>query len=175
MTVKRIGFTYGVIIGLFLVIYGYLYRVAKLESFPLTIWVFYIALPVGAFLAQRAFQRARDGVFRWRQAAGTSAWVSCVGSAIYCSFVYVYNAFVDDSLVRSIYENTLAQATQKGLSGAELESTLAWARTLSDPAVFSLFVFVQLTLFGIITSSVAGVFLSRRARTAASVAHPAVT
>lgn len=161
MTLTTIGLRYGLVLAAGLIAYGILFRVAKVHySSPLA-WIFYAMPPIGASLALWAFGSVNDSPPSLLKSAGLVAMVVAIGSALYSAFVFVYNRFIDDSLLVAVRSDRVASLGERGLAGEELASAVERVRLATAPAVFSLNVFIALFVFGVL-SSVVIAFLSSR-------------
>ena len=160
--IKQIALRYGLYLGLFLLIYGLFYRLAEVSySSPLG-YIFYIALPIGVFLAIRRFKRGASTA-TFKNCFIIGAIVVIIGSAIYSLFVYVYNKFVDDALLRTIREENIEKIGNKGtLTEDQVEQSLKLVDILSQPGAFSITIFIQLLVFGIITALLLVWFMTRK-------------
>lgn len=161
MTLTTIGLRYGLVLAAGLIAYGILFRVLNIPySSPLT-WIFYLMLPVGGWLAVRALASAADAPPSLLRFAGFIALVMATGAGLYSGFVFVYNRFIDDSLLVAVRSDRVSRLHAGGLSGDELASSLARVELASTPAVFSLNVFIALFVFGVLSSLVVALLVSR--------------
>ncbi|WP_430969090.1 DUF4199 domain-containing protein [Spongiimicrobium sp. 2-473A-2-J] len=159
---RQIALRYGLYLGLFLFVYGLFYRLAEVShSSPLG-YIFYIALPIGVFLAIRQFKR-RNSMANFKNSFIISAIVVIIGSAIYSLFVYVYNKFIDDGLLKIIREENMEKIGNNGtLTEDQVEQSLKLVDILSQPGAFSITIFIQLLVFGIITALLLVWFMTRK-------------
>ena len=151
-TLTRVSKRWGLILATFLVIYGLLFRLAGLSHNSALGWVFYLALPVGAWFTMRAVQGNRAISYPRLLWAG---WLtSLIGSAGYCLFVFAYNAFIDDSLLHEVRAAQSTTLMEEGLSGADLQAKVGLIEVLTQPLPFAAVVFIQLAIFALAASLV---------------------
>jgi hypothetical protein len=118
-------------------------------------------LPVGGWLALRAFAASVEAPPSLLRSAGIIAMVMAIGSALYSVYVFVYNRFIDDSLLVAVRSDRVARLQASGVSGDELARSLERLELSTTPAVFSLNVFIALFVFGVLSSLLVAVVLSR--------------
>lgn len=155
------GLQFGWIFGAALIAYGIFYRVADIHYTSPLGWVFYLALPVAAFLALRASQQDRGEPLVFVEATRIGSVTVALASATYCVYVFLYNQFVDDSLLQALLDDQQAKFASLGMSGAELEQALQIVKIMTQPGPFSIVVFVQLFLFGLMSTVILAAFLRR--------------
>ena len=148
------GLRYGSYAGALLVAYGLIYRLAGVSPQSPLKWLFYLMLVVACVLAQRAHAASnRQSKVITRLATGSLT--ATVGGGIYGLYVYVYNRFVDDSLIRTVVAD--GRRAAEGDAGAQ--AFLDW---LSSPAAFAVMIFAQMLVFGIVFSLVAALVTHRK-------------
>lgn len=147
-----IGWRGGAALGLFEVLYGLFFRVADLHYASAWTWVFYLALAVGVYLSHRVFKRRHDGTMSFRMGVGIGAPVVAIGSTAYCTFVYAYNRFIDDSLLRAIFADRIRELETDGADVAVIDAASRSLAAFTRPGTFSLSVFVQMTVVGLLAA-----------------------
>ncbi len=162
MTLRQIAIKYGLILGGGLTTYGIIYRLARLERLPGLTWIFYLMVPVAVFFALRALRDSDGGALRFARGVGLGGLVSLAGSSIYAVYVYLYNSFIDDSLLVGIRDGYRQQFEAQGLAGDELALSMAPIITSTQPSLFSLQVGIMLTMAGVIGALLIVVVLRRR-------------
>ncbi len=168
MTLRQIAIKYGLILGGGLTAYGILYRLARLERLPGLTWIFYLMVPVAVFFALRALRDSGEGSLRFARGVGLGGLVSLAGSSIYAVYVYLYNSFIDDSLLVGIRDGYRQQFEAQGLAGNELAQSMAPIITSTQPSLFSLQVGIMLTLAGVVGALLIAAVLRRRPRRTAA-------
>jgi hypothetical protein len=149
----RSALRWGAILGGFLAAYGLLFRLLDLSYKSIWSWVFYIAVPIGGYMALRAARR-RGALGGYRRAFAIALLASTVGSGIHAGYVYVYNRYVDDSLLLEVREDLLVSALKvRPGSGAEAEQRRR-VEAFTRPALFSVAVFLRLVAVGLVSSVV---------------------
>ena len=153
---------FALILGGGLTLYGIFYRLAGLDRVPALAWIFYVMVPVVVALSLRSIRAAAGGDLPFGRGVGMGSLVSAGGSLIYGLYVYFYNRFVDDSLLLTIRQGARRRYEARGLTGSELDRVMAAVETSTQPWIFSLQVFVMLTLVGVVASLVVTAILRRR-------------
>ena len=151
----------GAALGLFEVLYGLFFRLADLHYASAWTWGFYLALPVGVYLAHRFFKRRNEGTMSFKVGMGIAAPVVGIGSAAYCTFVYVYNRFIDDSLLQAIFNDRIRELETQGANAAAMEAATRSLEAFTQPGTFSLSVFAQLVVIGLMAALVVATFTRR--------------
>ncbi|GAB4520677.1 MAG: hypothetical protein Tsb0010_04980 [Parvularculaceae bacterium] len=159
-----ISFRYGVILGVFLVIYGLIFRLLGQDASSPLGWVFYLALPVAVYAALTAYRRA--GAQSYWRGATRGAVVTMIGAGIYAVYVFAFNAFIDDTLIASVRETALAELTPD--AGAH-EAQAEFIRLLTTAPGFAASIFVQMMIVGSGAALVIAAFM-RSGREASSAA-----
>ncbi len=159
MTVTRAALVQGAIFGGILIVYGLIFRLADLDARSPLAWVFYILMPVACYFAMRSLKQVDAGKLPYRRGVGVSALTSVIAAGAYSVYVFLYNRFVDDSLLVNAIALNRQALMDSGLSAAEIEQRMEPVNTLLTPGPFSLLVFVQLTLFGILTALIIAAFI----------------
>ncbi len=163
----RLGLRWGLALGGFLVLYGLVFRLASFHYTSPWTWIFYIALPVGATFAMRAASRAVSPI-SFKRLVGTGAITVILGSAIYCVFVYGYNGFIDDSLLRDVRADQTAALAARSLDPESYAAALENVEAFTEPGAFSAAVFLQLSLVGVLASLIPAAIHRRKSRGPAS-------
>ncbi len=156
------GLQFGWIFGAALIAYGIFYRLADIHYSSALGWVFYLLLPIAVFLALRATRGDRDGKLSFGYATRVGSVAIALSSALYCVYVFIHNRFFDDSLLQTLLTDQQAAFSERGLSGAELDQALQYVRILTQPFAFSVVVFIQLFLFGLMSTVILAAFLRRK-------------
>ena len=90
-----------------------------------------------------------------------------LGSALYCVHVYGYNGFIDDSLLRDVRADQTAELAARGLDSARHAAAVESIEAFTQPGGFSLAVFIQLSVVGILASLILARFSHHVARRSA--------
>ena len=135
---------YGLGLGAFLVGYGVLFRLLGLDSASPLTWLFYLAQPVALVWLTRS-ESKRPGLTRLRR-VGISAAAAALGNSMYAIYVYLFNRFVDDSLIRDTLSSQLAALEASGLPAVEMARRAADLERAFTPLTFSVNVFIALML-----------------------------
>lgn len=136
----------GLLVGGLLILYGVLFRLLQFENIPILLWLFYLAPPLAAFLACRASKAAND-VLSYKDGFKTALGAALLAGLLYCVYVFLFNQFLDDSLIRGIAAGTRQDLRNMGNTREEAEALVAAAFFLK-PLGFSLYLFAQMALVG---------------------------
>ncbi len=166
---RGIGIRYGVWVGLGLIFYGFVYRVASLDRIPGLIWVFYVALPLGVLIGQIKL-RKELGVLTLKQGLTIVVLIILIAGPIYCFYVWGFNQFIDDSLLDQVVAGQREALAARGLSGEALEEQVQTLAARLTPATFALFVLIRLVGFGLITGALISLLTKTWGRTAPQTA-----
>ena len=167
MTVKQTGQRFGLVIAAILVVYGIIFNVLNLRSVPLALWAFYLLPPLGAVLAHRSFRKS-NGHLTFREGLAIAAIVVVVASAVYSFWVFVYNGWIDDSLLVEVKTSAQAELESRDLDAESRSRAVRQIELFTRPALFSVFVWVRLVVFGMLTSVVAALIMRRAPSTTSS-------
>ena len=163
MMIKKTAFKNGLIFGGLLVAYGLIFRLAKLDFQSAWTYLFYILLMAGCVRSIVVLRRERGGL-RFLPGLGVGLLTGALGGGIYCLYVYLYNTFVDNSLLVAVAERAQAGLEASNATGPELAAALAKIENLTRPEVFAVSVFVQMLFVGLVVSLISAVALRRKTR-----------
>jgi len=149
---------HGVYLGGFLVAYGIAFRLMGLDHHSPLSWVFYLALPVAAFWSLKTL--AKDGPQNYLSGTLRASAMILVGSAIYCAYVYLFNAFVDASLIENLRAEQLASLDP---ANPAAEKQKAQIEQLTTPGGFAVAVYIQLVVVGVAASALIAPFTRSKA------------
>jgi hypothetical protein len=150
---RRIGLRWGVALGAFLVLYGVLVRALELSYKSAWSWLFYLALLLFGYLALRSATR-RGLPTNFRQAFLLVLLTATVGSAIYSVYVFAYNRFVDDSLVREVRDDLIESSLATTAEGEAEQRRRIEAFT--SPGFFAIGVFLRQMTVGLLAAVILG-------------------
>ncbi len=155
ISAKKTGLT----LGIFLVIYGLIYRYGELDRFPVAGWIFYLAIP---FFMYRWYRVVDKTGLNFKNALKWTTTLSLIGNSIYTGFVYVFNKFFDDSLLQKTYTQGIERTRSTGASPEEIEVARQRLELLTTAELFSVIVFIQLMLFSLFCGLVYGFIVKKR-------------
>ncbi len=135
---------HGAYLGGFLAAYGLAFRLLNLGHTSPLAWVFYLALPIAAFLSLTRQAKRQPQTFL--QAVMRGSVTVLAGSAIYAIYVYGFNAFIDDTLITTVRVEQLAEIDA---SDPKAEKRTARVNALTTPPGFAAAIFLQLLATGV--------------------------
>ncbi len=157
--IEKSAITYGIVFGVLLIVYGFFYRVAGLERIPGFTAPFYLALPLCAYLTVRALPSPENPLtFRGASVPGVVA--SVLAAGIYCIFVFFYNAYVDDSLLQQLVQNSVAAWQAQDVPQSTIDERLT--SFSFTPAGFALTIFILMSLVSIVGGLIVGWIVVRK-------------
>lgn len=143
---------YGLVVGGLLILYGVLFRLLHFETMPILLSLFYLAPPLAAFLACRAL-KTENGVLGFKDGFKTALGAALLAGLLYGVYVFLYNRFLDDSLLRGMEEMARQRQLGLGKTAEEAEALVAAAFFLK-PFGFSVYIFARLALVGVASALV---------------------
>jgi hypothetical protein len=150
---------WGGILAAGMVVYGVGFRVAKRHYRSVWSWGFYL-MPVAAVAAAQVVFVGSGGVMPFGTGMGLAAVVSGLGCVAYGVFVFLYNRFVDDSLIRTAVSDRIRTLERRMTDAERRNRTIARIRALGRAGPFAFAVTVQLMVLtlaaGVVTTLVIG-------------------
>lgn len=147
---------YGIYLGVFLFLYGVIFRIANFHYTSIWAWVFYLAIPIAILTG--VFNYNKKEPFSFKKTMKFGIILSSLGSFIYSVYVYLYNQFLDDSLLQAVREDTLQSYEGRGLTNEQMQLVIDQIDLQMHPAFFSFFVFIRLGIIGILSSLILALF-----------------
>ena len=173
-SISQYGIRFGLITGFAIILYGVVFRLADIHyTSPLTA-VFYLLLPAGLVTALWAYAKAKREFANFLQTLVGGSILVAIAALLYALFVFVYNQYIDDSLIQTVLEDSRQGLITHGQSGAELDESMKRIRSsMGNPARFATLIFVQMLIVGLISTGliagVQGIWAKVRKRGTASV------
>ncbi len=147
------GLAWGAGLAAAMVIYGLIFRGAKLSYRSGWSWVFYVLPPIAALLAQLSL-RAAAGELPFGTGFALAAIVIVAGSAVYGAFVFLYNRFVDDSLIRTVVSDRVTQLEARVTDPEKRARAIRRVRAAGTPAAFAANVTIALIVISMAVATV---------------------
>ncbi len=155
----EIAVRHGILFGVLLVAYGLAYRLARLHRAPVLVAVFYLLMPVIPYFVIAELVAA-GGPVSFALGVKAAALAVVLAALIHCLDVYVFNRFVDNSLIRRGVESRRESLKRSGMDEERLKAAMIRAgRVLEQPQRFVLVVFVALAGFGCLAAVAEAQFL----------------
>ena len=157
---SKTGIRYGLAFGGLLVGYGIVFRYAGLDFKSAWTYLFYVILAAGSLLSMVALRSATGGL-AFQAGLRTGSLTAAIGGGIYSLYVFVFNRFVDDSLLVALAEHYRTTLAASGVEGARLERVMRVVETVTEPGIFAAVVFAQMLAVGLAVTLVAALVLRR--------------
>jgi hypothetical protein len=155
---------HAVITGAMLVLYGLVYRIADLETVPGLVWLFYLAIVICAGLTVMVLSRDGRG---WVSCLGEGSLAGAVAALMYAVYVFVYNQWVDDSLLVQLQQDFIVTWEGEGVNAEEIRRRLQ--SVTFTPAGFAVQILTMMTVLAIATAGISTLFFQRYFRKATSL------
>lgn len=149
---SKIGFQYGIIAGIFLVLYGLILQLTGLAANQALGYVSFVILAVIIYMAHNAFKNQGDGFMRFGQGVKIGFFVSLIGGIISSIFTYIYVSYVDDFIIREAVNKAYQDMEQKGLSDEEINNAMSFMEKFMTPVFFMIIGLFLTIIFGLIIS-----------------------
>jgi hypothetical protein len=149
--VLQTGVVWGGILAAGMVAFGLGFRLTKRHWRSRWGWGFYL-MPVAAVVAAQMVFVGKGGEMPFGIGMGLAAVVSGLGCAAYGLFVFLFNRFVDDSLIRSAVSDRIAHVEKRVADEARQDRYIARARALSRAGTFAFAVTVQLVVLALVVA-----------------------
>lgn len=137
-----------------MILYGVVFRLTKVHYRSRWSWGFYILPPAVALWVQ-----LRYGGEAFGPDIAQAAMVIGAGCIAYGLFVFAYNRFVDDSLIRQVVADRLKQLEERSTDPEKLARSIARLKRLEHPATFAVSVTVSLVVVCMVIVTVVRVFI----------------
>jgi len=112
--------------------------------------------------AETALRRDRQGSLSFLQGLGVGSLAAAIAAAVYSVYVYGYNRFIDDSLLRAVFSSQQERLVARGLGEAEVAQATQMLEFFTQPGPFAAVIFVQLLGFAVLCTLVLAAILRRR-------------
>ncbi len=149
-----VALIWGGILAVGMILYGIVFRMTKVHYGSRWSWGFYILPPAVALWVQR-----RYGGEAFGPDIALAAMVIGAGCIAYGLFVFAYNRFVDDSLIRQVVANRLQQLEDRSPDPEKLARSTARLKRFEHPAPFAASVTVSLVVVSMVIVTVVSVFI----------------
>jgi len=137
-----------------MILYGIVFRVTRVHYGSRWSWGFYILPPAVALWVQLRYGREAFG-----PNMALAAMVIGAGCIAYGLFVFAYNRFVDDSLIRQVVADRLKQLEERSTDPEKLARSTARLKRFEHPAPFAASVTVSLVVVSMVIVTVVSVFI----------------
>ena len=137
-----------------MILYGIVFRITKVHYGSRWSWGFYLLPPAFALRVQ-----LRYGGETFGPDIALAAMVIGAGCIAYGLFVFAYNRFVDDSLIRQVVADRVRQIDERGGDPAKVARAKTRVKNFEHPAPFAASVTVSLVVVSMAIATVATIFI----------------
>ncbi len=158
ITVKGVSIKYGLYLGIILTIYSLALQVMGLAANEALGWVGYVVLIVLMVIAHKTFKNEGDGFMSYSQGLSIGTLIALVAALISTPVSYLYVKFFDSSFLQVIKDKQIEDMEQRGMTDAEIESTMEIASSFMTAEVIFPIAFVAFIFIGFIISLIVSAF-----------------
>jgi len=158
ITVKGVSIKYGLYLGIILTIYSLALQVMGLAANEALGWVGYVVLIVLMVIAHKTFKNEGDGFMSYSQGLSIGTLIALVAALISTPVSYLYVKFFDSSFLQVIKDKQIEDMEQRGMTDAEIESTMEIASSFMTAEVIFPIAFIAFIFFGFIISLIVSAF-----------------
>jgi len=152
VTVSSTAVRYGLIVGLFCVIYSFILAMLD-ESMNRGLGaISYIILIVGIIMAYKYFKTHNQGFMSYGQGLGIGTLMSLIVGLLASIFMYVYVKFVDSEMMNRAMEMQRVEMEKRGMDDAQIEQAMEMADKFTSPELLIVFGTLGFVFFGFIFS-----------------------
>lgn len=158
----KTGLTYGIILGIVLVIYSVLLYLLDLSLNKYLGWVSYIitiAVIVYATLNYR--KNSLDGNISYGQALGLATIIIVFGALLSSIYSYIYVTVIDPGYIEKALATAEEQLINKGMPDDQIEMGLSIQRKMMQPFIMSIMTLVGYTIVAFIIALISSAFLKK--------------
>ena len=137
-----------------MILYGIVFRVTRVHYGSRWSWGFYILPPAVALWVQLRYGREAFG-----PNIALAAMVIGAGCIAYGLFVFAYNRFVDDSLIRQVVADRLKQLEERSTDPEKLARSTARLKRFEHPAPFAASVTLSLIVVSMVIATIASLLI----------------
>ncbi len=149
-----VALAWGGMLAAAMILYGIVFRITKVHYGSRWSWGFYILPPAVGLWVQ-----LRYGGEAFGPDIALAAMVIGTGCIAYGLFVFAYNRFVDDSLIRQVVADRLKQLEERSPDPEKLARSTARLKRFEHPAPFAASVTVSLVVVSMVIVTVVSVFI----------------
>jgi hypothetical protein len=142
VSTKSAGIRFGLIGGLFSIVYFIVLRMANIDMQGPAGWVGWVVAAVLIFLAQKYYKDNGDGFLNYSQGIGIAFWYGLIGGAISSVFTFFYTQFIDNAYIDMIKDKQMEEMQSKGMSDQQVEQAMKIAGMFTTPLALGIMTFI---------------------------------
>ena len=162
-SVTHLAMSYGLYMGLGLVLNAVIFYVYGSPFSPLSGYITYAIIIAGISLVMRTYREnhPEEGV-SYGQALGLGTFTSLFASLILAFFTFVLYKIVDKTLMDKFLSFMEEELLKNGLSDSQADSFMPMYRKVLTPLTYSLGMILSVTLNGFFFSLILSIFFKKR-------------
>ncbi len=151
-----IAVVWGGMLAAAMILYGIAFRITKVHYSSRWSWGFYILPPAVALWVQLRYGGEGEA---FGPDLALAAMVIGAGCIAYGLFVFAYNRFVDDSLIRQVVADRLKQLEVRSTDPEKLARSTARLKRFEHPAPFAASVTLSLIVVSMVIATMASLLI----------------
>ncbi len=165
VSVWKSSLSYGLFLGIALVIISVLYYATGNTFNKSAQWVTYAVMIAGVIIAQLQFRKLLDGVMSYGQALGVGVLTMLFASVITGFFTYLLYAVIDPSLQDQLRIAMEEQIVRQGnVSEEQLDMAVELASKFKNPAVMFFMNILAGAFVGLLISLLTSIFTQKKSQ-----------
>lgn len=163
-SLMKSALTWGIILGIALIIYSMLMWFLDLSLEKWVSWVSYVIMIGGVILATISYRdNSLNGTMTYGQALGFGVLMLLFASIISAIYSYIFLSFIDPGFIDKILQMTEEQLIEKGMSDDQIDMAIEMQRKFMKPIIMALMSIPSYTFMGLIISLITSIFLKKKA------------
>ncbi|UZR94242.1 DUF4199 domain-containing protein [Chondrinema litorale] len=152
-SIKSVGVKYGLILGIFLIVYGLLLQVLDLAAEQSLGYLSFVFMIIMLVFAYKEFKGLNNGYMKLGQGIGLGMFVFLISTICSNIFSYFYLKFIDDSMLQLIVDNAREEMSRNpDLTDAQIEQALSMTASFTTPEMIVVIGFFTTMFFGFLIS-----------------------
>lgn len=160
-TTTKVALKWGIIIGIFSVVFSTLIMVLGLVANQGVGFVAYIIIGIGVFMAMNAYKKENNGFMSYGQGLGIGALMAAVSGLLSSAYSFVYMKFIDPSVMDQIFKKAEADMEKKGLSPEQIDQAMEMSKVFMSPGAMFVWGVVGSILLGFVFSLIIAAFVKK--------------
>ncbi|MDI9880864.1 DUF4199 domain-containing protein [Flectobacillus longus] len=160
-TTTKVALKWGIIIGIFSVVFSTLIMVLGLMGNQAVGFVAYIVIGIGVFMAMNAYKKENNGFMSYGQGLGIGVLMAAVSGLLSSAYSFVYMKFIDPSVMDQIFKKAEADMEKKGLSAEQIDQAMEMSKVFMSPGAMFVWGVVGSILLGFVFSLIIAAFVKK--------------
>ena len=158
VSTKQLAIKYGLILGIFSVLYFLLLALTNQMSNQALGWLGYIPFIIVVVLAHRAYKAEGDGFMSYGQGLGLGTLVAAVSAVVSSIFSYIYTKFIDTEFYENLREKMEDTWAEQGMSEEQIETASSMMEKFSNSEISLIIGLLGAVFIGFILSLIITAF-----------------